>query len=71
MPNLRLQDILQFIQADPAACIRQAEEAYRAKLRAVTDTLLADKKRVVMLAGPSGSGKTTTALSKHTPMITG
>ena len=61
MPNLRLQDILQSIQADPAACIRQAEEAYRTKLRAVTDTLLADKKRVVMLAGPSGSGKTTTA----------
>lgn len=61
MSDVRLKNILEEIGADPAACIARAEEGYRKKLRSVTDTLLADKKRVVMLAGPSGSGKTTTA----------
>ncbi|MBQ8174013.1 MAG: hypothetical protein IJ009_01280 [Clostridia bacterium] len=61
MSDLRLQTILQETEADLAACVARAEQAYHERLRSVAEALLSDRKKVVLLAGPSGSGKTTTA----------
>ncbi len=50
--------------ADPVGFMKEADEAYLAKVEKAADLILENKKRslIVLLSGPSGSGKTTTSM---------
>ena len=61
MPDICKDLLLRECEADLAACVRAAEGKYRERIEEIVARLVADGRRVVMLAGPSSSGKTTTA----------
>ena len=46
---------------DPSVFVEWSEDRYQEQVRAAASQILAQKKRIVLIAGPSSSGKTTTS----------
>ena len=62
MPDITLEKINNSVKNGSEAFIAECESFYRGQLHIVTDKILKEHGRVlIMLAGPSSSGKTTTA----------
>jgi uridine kinase len=61
MAEWELADLNRAVKTDPAACVAKADARYHDTLDGIVRRLLAEDRRVILLAGPSGSGKTTTA----------
>ena len=60
----QLRDLNYKTVADPVGFMKEADEAYLAKVEKAADLILENKRRslIVLLSGPSGSGKTTTSM---------